>query len=286
MLFVNRAVELLKAMTRNIPESPEVGPHATDQLVVVQEGHEIVLVGFTGQNEFVYVEGNEPFGVGHANHHVLQQTLSADRVPSWTATFVIVFMVGRPNVRHISAVDHEVGQTMVVLVVDNIEMLHTQRSIMLEPPIEPFLGVLDSPALRSQSVVLEGGASLVETVMLSNHQGGRQLVLVPTLCQGWIDHRCQLLSCLVVPIVYLQRKRTPSQLFPNRVRDIEMSHYDGAGGEVELIETYNGKGIAAKRYREVSSFVLGSWTIVHIGRSNGHHNALFGRQYEDLNHVV
>ena len=136
---------------------------------------------------------------------------------------------------------------MVVLVVDNVEMLHTQRSMMLEPPIESFLGVLGSPGLRSHGIVLEGGTSLVETVMLSHRHGGRQLVLTPTLCQGWIDHRCQLLRCLVELIVHLQRKGTPSQLFPNRVRDIEMSHYDWAGGHTRLIETCNGKGFVAKR---------------------------------------
>ena len=111
VVFVNRGVELLKGAARYIAESAKRGPHTLDRIVVFQEGHEIVFIGFTGHNEFVYIEDHEPFGVGHANYRVLQHTLSADLGQSWsyTATFVIVFMVGRPNVRHISAVDHEVG---------------------------------------------------------------------------------------------------------------------------------------------------------------------------------
>ena len=246
VVAVNHAVVLLKGVTGNVGEFPGAVPHAMDGLVVVQEGHEVVLKGFTGHNEFVHVEDNEPFRVGHANHHVFQQTLSTDRVLSSGATVVIVLMVGRPNVRHIGAVDHEVGQMLVVLVVDNVKMLHTQRSIMTDPPIEPFLGVLGTPGLRI-FLLIDGIASLVETILFANRDGGRQLVLVPTLCQGGIHHGCQLLGCLVGPVVYLQGKGALSQFVPKLDRDVEMSHYEGARVATKLVETCNGKGLIAKR---------------------------------------
>ena len=43
VFFVNRDVELLKGVTRNMLEVLEVNCHTLDRLIVVQEGHEIAL---------------------------------------------------------------------------------------------------------------------------------------------------------------------------------------------------------------------------------------------------